>query len=183
MPDDTHHDDIDEGAPVFAPVDQVHELVDDDWGFDPLDDPDAPREHVSADNMDLERIPRRLWEEALAPLHRQHRAFIAMGVGDKALQAEAVNLAFELDMRESERRNERSDARARAKRTGYPLPTPEVGNSPNRPSVQVNLRLRADDHDRLTRAAQAVGLRPTTLARALVLNGATEVLREQGFST
>jgi uncharacterized protein (DUF1778 family) len=49
--------------------------------------------------------------------------------------------------------------------------------------VQVNIRLRRDDYARLQQAAAAVGLRPTTLARAFVLNGATKVLQERGEAT
>jgi hypothetical protein len=44
---------------------------------------------------------------------------------------------------------------------------------------QVNIRLRRDDHARLIDAAGFVGLRPTTLARALVLNGVAQILRER----
>ena len=44
--------------------------------------------------------------------------------------------------------------------------------------MQVNIRLRTDDYARLMEAANAVGLRPTTLARALVLNGAAQILRD-----
>jgi hypothetical protein len=144
------------------------------------DDTGEPRDHLTWDKIELEKIPRRLWEQALAPLHRQHRSWLVMQMRDERLQAAASTLAFELDMQESKRRLERGAARGRASRTGAPLPTPEVGHAAGRSSIQVNLRLRADDHERLVRAAQAVGLRPTTLARALVLNGATEVLRDHG---
>ena len=46
--------------------------------------------------------------------------------------------------------------------------------------LQVNIRLRRDDHERLGQAAAAVGLKPTALARSLVLNGAAMILREHG---
>jgi hypothetical protein len=50
------------------------------------------------------------------------------------------------------------------------------------PTTQVNIRLRRDDHARLAAAAAAVGLRPTTLARALILNGAARILEEHAGS-
>ena len=61
-----------------------------------------------------------------------------------------------------------------------PLPSPDAEHPVTQRPVQINIRLRADDHARLARAAQSVGLPPTTLARALVLNGAAQVLRDSG---
>jgi hypothetical protein len=58
------------------------------------------------------------------------------------------------------------------------LPTPAGGHAAGRSTTQVSIRLRRDDHARLTRAAAAVGLRPTTLARELVLDGAARILQE-----
>jgi hypothetical protein len=80
----------------------------------------------------------------------------------------------------AECRRQRADERARfqARRTGVPLPTPHADGAVLLPTVQLNIRLRRDDHAGLTRAAAAVGLRATTLARALVLNGAAQIVRE-----
>ena len=46
-----------------------------------------------------------------------------------------------------------------------------------RSTAQINVRLRNDDHARLAQAAAAIGLKPTTLARALILNGAATILQ------
>ena len=77
-----------------------------------------------------------------------------------------------------------ADARGRATdaalRTGYPLPSPGPGRAAARSTVQVDIRLRRDDHERLSHTAGAVGLKPTTLARSLVLDGAAMILREHG---
>jgi hypothetical protein len=149
--------------------------------LDSLDSLDGPHDHIDAESIELEKIPRRLWEQTLAPLHRQTRAYIAGRVRDEHLQEAAWALAFELDMAECGRRDERLEARARAKkRTAAPLPSPDADHPVASRSVQLNIRLRADDHARLARAAQSVGMPPTTLARALVLNGAAQVLRDSG---
>ena len=92
------------------------------------------------------------------------------------------NLTFKLDMEDSGRRNARDVAHKRARRTGYPLPTPRAAHAVTRSGVQVDIRLRADDHARLAQAAGAAGMKPMTLARALVLNGAAAILRERGSS-
>jgi hypothetical protein len=127
---------------------------------------------------DLEAIPRDLWREALDPLHRQHRMWVACQLADEELRTEAVVLALELDFAEVDRRNARLEARHRARQTGAPLPTPGPDHPVRRGTMQVNMRLRRDDHARLTEAAAAVGLKPTSLARALVLNGAAQILRD-----
>ncbi len=93
---------------------------------------------VHPDDIDLEKIPRELWQQALAPLHRSQRGWIVFKMRDPRLKEIAGNLAFELDTAEIARAGARQQARGRA-----------------------------------------VGLRPTTLARALVLNGAAQVLRER----
>jgi len=151
---------------------------------DYLDDSDAgePRD-VHPDDIDLEKIPRQLWEQALAPLHRSQRSWIVVKIRDPRLKEIAADLAFELDMSESRRAIARQEARGRALRTAAPLPSPGARHATTQPTVQVNIRLRPDDHDRLTQAARAVGLKPTTLARALVLNGAAQVLRDSAGTT
>ncbi|HEV7805183.1 MAG TPA: hypothetical protein VGO80_05155 [Solirubrobacteraceae bacterium] len=175
MPEETYPDDIDEAVPRPG---RSRNLIDDLFDFGCDGDPDEPRDHVAVEDIELEKIPRRLWEQTLAPLHRQHRVWIASQVRDPQLKEIASILAFELDMAESARRQERHAARGRAARTGAPLPSPGPRHAVGRTTVQVNIRLRADDHSRLVDAAQAVGLRPTTLARALVLNGVAQVLRD-----
>ena len=152
---------------------------------DPLIDSDSLRDpddlgDIPVTSIELEKIPRRLWEQTLAPLHRQQRVWVALQVSDERLREAASVLAFELDMAECGRRKARDEARFAARRAGAPLPTPHDEHAVTRSTVQVNLRLRRDDHARLTDAAAAVGLKPTTLARALVLNGATKILQDHG---
>lgn len=194
--------------PEYDPLDNRADLAEDDLADDDLDafylalqddapepgddDPAPPgeREHVvarlermrdpGATVIELEKIPPRLWKETLAPFHRQQRIWIARQVSDEHLRELASELAFELDMAECSAANQRTQVRNAARRTGYPLPSPAPGPAAARSSVQVNLRLRRDDHERLAHAATAVGLKPTTLARSLVLNGAAMILREHG---
>ena len=128
--------------------------------------------------IELENVPRTLWEEILAPLHPQQRGTVVCQVTDPKLRALAWSLVSALDMEACQRRNERDRAHHEARSTGFPLPTPTVGRAVARQTVQVNIRLRGDDHERLAQAADAVGLKPTTLARALVLNGAARILLE-----
>ena len=165
--------------------DDLHDLDDPD-DLDDLDDPrnlverapDRIPGDISPSLIELDQIPRRLWEQTLAPLHRQQRYWVAQRVADEQLREIAVELAFELDMAECERQDARAVARSKARRAGVPLATPGGDHAAHRPTAQVNIRLRRDDHAQLAQAAAAVGLKPTTLARALVLNGVALTLRE-----
>jgi len=130
---------------------------------------------LAASLIDLEQIPSRLWEQAMSPLHRQQRALIARRIKDERLREIASKLAFEMDMAECDRSIARDEAHHRARRTAAPLPSADADHAAVRASVQVNLRLRADDHGRLVQAAASAGMRPTTLARALVLNGVAKI--------
>ena len=169
---DHQHDDEDEDDELLADVDE---------DFVPYIELGEPGE-IAPENVELDKIPRGLWEQVLAPLHRQQRVWIARQVADERLQDIAMELAFELDMADADARNARDKAWHAAQRTGYPLPLPPAGHAVAQPTTQVNIRLRRDDHARLAQAAAAVGLRPTTLARALVLNGAAQILREHAGS-
>lgn len=133
--------------------------------------PDVPLEAI-----DLETIPRRLWAQTLAPFPPSMRIVPIRRISDPALQELAWELSNELSSAESRQRIKRAEARGKALRDGAPLPRPGSDHQAVRPTVQINTRLRADDHARLQLAASAVGLRPTTLARALVLNGVTMIL-------
>lgn len=150
-------------------------------GFGP-DSHEAVEPHepgsISPGMIELEKIPRRLWEQTLAPLHRSQRSFAASRVSDPALRAIAFELTMEMDIGESERRITRETERGRLRRRGASLPIPRVSHGTTQPTVQVNVRFRADDHARLGQAAATVGMKPTTLARALVLNGVAMILRE-----
>jgi hypothetical protein len=138
-------------------------------------EPDASS---AAETIELERIPRRLWEQTLAPLRRQQRVWIAHQIRDKRLRELATDLVFEFDMDECVRRRVREEACFAARRTGTSPPPPDSDPAAIRSTVRIDVRLRQDDHVRLTQAATAVGLKPTTLARTLVLNGAARILRE-----
>ena len=137
-------------------------------------------DELHPDDIELEKIPRGLWEQVLAPLPRSIRGYLARQVRDEHLQEAAWELVTALDIGAASEREGRLATRASAKRTGAPLPTPDADHPVTRPCVQINIRLRVDDHARLARAAESVGLPPTTLARALVLNGAAQVLRDSG---
>jgi hypothetical protein len=129
--------------------------------------------------LQLEKIPRRLWEQALAPYRRQQRYFAATQVPDEGLREQALELAREMDFAAVRLANDRLEAGTRARRTAAPLPVPDGAHPVSRSTLQINVRLRHDDHARLADAAAFVGLRPTTLARALVLNGVAKILQER----
>jgi len=135
--------------------------------------PDVPLEMI-----ELEKIPRRLWAQTLGPFPRSQRTVPVRQVSDPALQELAWEVADEMDRAESRRAIQRDEQLGRALRRGAPLPLPGSDHATVRSTVQINTRLRADDHARLCQAAGAVGLRPTALARALVLNGVTKILSE-----
>ena len=132
----------------------------------------------SIERIELERVPRQLWKQTLAPYHRSLRTVVVRQVSDPALREIAWQVAEELDREESTRTISLQREQAAGRRHGAPLPMPGADHGAVRRTVQINTRLRADDHARLRRAADAVGLRPTTLARALVLNGVAMILRD-----
>ncbi len=134
---------------------------------------------IIASRIELEKIPRRLWEQTLAPLHYQERYEVARRISDEELRGAGLELAYEMDSADVARRRERLEAQGQARRAGAPLPTPDADHATARSSPQLNFRLRHDDHARLKEAAAAAGMRPTTLARALVLNGVAMILRER----
>jgi hypothetical protein len=141
-------------------------------------DMDGPDE-VGCAQLQLDKIPRRLWEQVLAPYSPQHRFFAALQVPDEALREQATDLAAEMNHADAVRAGDRLRAGTRARRTAAPLPIPEPAHAASRSTLQINVRLRRDDHARLAEAAAFVGLRRTTLARALVLNGVAQILRER----
>jgi hypothetical protein len=61
--------------------------------------------------LELEKIPRRLWEHALAPLQWQQRSFVAAQIRDARLRDLASRLAAEMDMAECRRRIAAAEAR------------------------------------------------------------------------
>jgi hypothetical protein len=186
MPDDHPHDEAEDDAdPEANQVDEpmpavVEEEEEEDLGRETAVTRLAAMPDLGYSSIELDKIPRRFWEQTLAPLTRQQRTWLAGRIADPELRDVAMQLAFELDMAECQAADAHARARHAALRTGHPLPSPSPAHASARSSVQVNLRLRRDDHERLTHAATAVGLKPTTLARSLVLNGAAMILREHG---
>jgi hypothetical protein len=146
-----------------------HRDPDDEDEFDdsgiPLFDYLDQHEHMHPDCIELEKIPRRFWEQTLAPFHRSIRAGIAHRVADERLRALAFQVAVEIDHAAADARNARDEARYAARRTGYPLPMPHAGHAVAQPTKQVNIRLRADDHERVDRGC-AVRRTATDDARA-----------------
>jgi hypothetical protein len=152
---------------------------------DDLDDDDLypgvarPRGEIAPEALELDKIPRALWEQALAPVPRQERFYVAQRVADDELRELAHKLVGALDVAERRSWHARETARARARRTAAALPVADAAHAATRPTVQLNMRLRRDDYERVREAATAVGMKPTTLARALVLNGVAKVLQER----
>lgn len=135
---------------------------------------------IAAPLIELEKIPPRLWKQTLAPYRHQQRMWAALRVPDTQMRDAAMALVGEFDLAACAAADARARTRNVARRTGHPLPSPGPQHPAARSSVQVNIRLRRDDHERLVHAATAVGLKPTTLARSLVLNGAAMILRDHG---
>ena len=88
------------------------------------DSPADDLRDVHPEDLDLEKIPQRLWEQTLAPFHRGERSGIVLRMHDERLKAIAWDVAYDLDMAESERGIARREARGTAlRRTAAPLPT------------------------------------------------------------
>ena len=110
----------------------------------------------------------------------QLRFYAAQRIPDEELRGLARQVVADLDIAESLARQSRDASRGRARRTAGQLPAPDAAHATARSTVQLNMRLRGDDYARLQNAATAAGMKPTTLARALVLNGVGKILRERG---
>lgn len=162
MPDDDHLDDL-------------HDRLQPD-----LADPSSSLGEIAPSMLELDKIPRRLWEQALKPLSIGLRFHLARTIPDVQLRQFAMKFVTDLDLAEMRSRRARDVSRHRARRTAAPLPSPDADHAVTRRTTQLNMRLRSDDYERLQEAALAVGMKPTTLARALVLNGVAKVLREGG---
>jgi hypothetical protein len=158
-------------------------MPDDDYLDDDLysyfADPGREDGEIPPEKLALEQIPRRLWEQTLAPVPRQQRFYVAQRVSDERLRVLAHEVVENLETADREARQARIATRRSFARTAAPLPAPDAAHVATGPTVQVNVRLRRDDHARLKDAATAAGMKPTTLARALVLNGVAKILRER----
>lgn len=108
---------------------------------------------------DLPRIDRSRWREVLGALADQPRIDAASIPG---VSVEAIPLALELPKAPSELARE---ALAR----GPSLSLPDVRRAGA--ARQVNVRLRAEEHESLHVAAKLLGLTPTQVARMCILTG------------
>ena len=119
---------------------------------------------------DLRVLPQERWREVLTPLSAYTRQLAKGTVGSIPDAIAANRLVGDLIVT------------APAPRlTGAPPPMPRsVADPPTRGSRrQVNFRLSADEHARLTHVARAFGMRPGPLARLLTVRGVERALYEE----
>ncbi|HEX8104527.1 MAG TPA: hypothetical protein VF533_18060 [Solirubrobacteraceae bacterium] len=115
---------------------------------------------------DLARIDRARWVEVLLPLSRKDRMDAALHPLIRG--GAAYEVAKDLPPPASE---------AAWSAIGG-APAVPVPSAPSRAARQVNFRLTDEELADLQRAAHVLGLRPTQLARMLVLNGVRRMLVE-----
>ncbi len=120
---------------------------------------------------DLDRLPRARWREVLAPLSSRARDWTIRRVAPENIVA-AVELDLELAGEDEKRR----EAMRRVAARGQSLPEPRVARTVAR---QLNLKVSAEQMADL-RLAEMLSLRPTQLARMLVLSGVRRMLYEEG---
>ena len=160
MHDESPHDDDD-----FELFPEVEPYDDDPGELSPEDQRDPTRvlaelPQLSAGTIELEKIPPRLWEQTLLEFHPQQRVYIVRQVEDKRMSQAAWALIDKLRSDEYDRRDAADLAHHAARRTGVPLPTPGADHAVVRATVQLNVRLRADDHARVRQAAAVVDMKP-----------------------
>ena len=119
----------------------------------------------------LQEIPRERWAEVLRPLDQQERDRAArVSVDFFSEEGEAVwRLIAELML-------EDADRRAAEPRVAV-VPEPPAPATPLRPR-QVNVKLSAAEHRRLVAMANTFALRPTQLARQLIVRGVAQLQDE-----
>jgi hypothetical protein len=125
---------------------------------------------------DLSKIPREHWRAVLRMTHRSVReraARTAMRI-DLPAAGHATALMIEVDCEETAARERAQSAAAWPRE----LPRPRAERQRKRRSRQLNIRLSVDEHAALQRATDLLGLRPTEVARMLVVRGVHQVLRE-----
>lgn len=124
---------------------------------------------VDRELPDLNVIPRTQWREVLAPLADRDRRRAVSRVRDARAQTEGILLATELWLEEP------------APRTDVPVPMlPRAAAVTTHEETRVvSFRLSNAEHARLSALAKELSLRPTTLARLLVLRGVDASERER----
>lgn len=88
--------------------------------------------------------------------------------------------AVELDLELAGEDEERREAMRRVAARGQSLPEPRVARTVAR---QLNLKMSSEQMADLRRLAEMLSLRPTQLARMLVLSGVRRMLYEEGRRT
>ncbi len=121
---------------------------------------------------DLDELPSERWREVLGPLSGRTRTWAMRRVANVDRRIAAMELAVELE----EHDKQRADALRRAAARSSPLPAPRADREGLR---QVNLKLRPDQVEDLRRLASTLALKPTQLARMLVVNGVRRMLYEE----
>ena len=79
---------------------------------DVLADPDGAGldDDISPELIELEKVPRHLWEQTLAPWHPQLRFFATHRIPDDHLREQAQTLVMEMNDADRRRRHARDDA-------------------------------------------------------------------------
>lgn len=133
--------------------------------------PDPPRGYPW-----LADLPREEWRAALeqVPSHLQRFAWGNSGLSTFEDLSEVQQLLGIILVENTFRR---SDAGPRSSVLPAPDLPPLAGPEPRR---QVNVRLGDGDHARLQRAASRNAMRPTALARLLIVRGVNSLLVEPG---
>jgi len=120
----------------------------------------------------LDELPSERWREVLGPLSGRTRTWAMRRVANIDRRIAAMELAAELEKHDQQR----ADALRRAAARSSPLPAPRTDREGLR---QVNLKLRPDQVEDLRRLAATLSLKPTQLARMLVVNGVRRMLYEE----
>ena len=121
---------------------------------------------------DLRTLPRERWREELERVDHRRRmsAYFALA-HDPALQGEAMQVIEDILL------DIGLDARRPTLERALPyLPVPAAPAPRRGTSVQVNVRLRRDQHADLVEAAALLGLKPAQLAKAFIADGTRRLL-------
>jgi hypothetical protein len=143
-------------------------------------------QHVNGEPLpDLRKVPREQWRAALLPLSPLQRRTVLTQSG--APMPVVAELMYETGMHDHVVKEAALDV---ISRSGSPDASGDLALSPElaaeregrrarTTSRQVNLRLDPGEYAELERSARAVGLKPTQLARQLVLTGVRRIRYEQ----
>lgn len=120
---------------------------------------------------DLGRLPPEQWKAALRPLTVPARRY-ALAEAPSRPEIDGLVLQAELEFEDWER-----EANLRESvESGVSIPAPSIPRAAR--GRQINFRLGPTGAEQLDRAAALLGMKPTTLARALTINGVGRILFE-----